>query len=121
MRPQRPDLRAVPPPPPDERPSLPVAVETGFLVYVRDPNLMPVTLALFGHVAILITGLLLAVWRSASWLAGGALLVLAAATVSLVVIELRQAGRPSRAGVVFVGTWMLGLAVAWLAERTGFL
>lgn len=115
----RPHLRPVSGPPAVER--LSDVLDRWFLVYVRDPNLFPVTLALFGHFVLLIAGLVLGAWRAASWVAGGALVALAAGTVLLLVAEARTVGWTGRTPFLLAGTWAGGLTLAWYSEQTGFL
>lgn len=119
MRSPRSHLRSVSGPPVVDR--FADGIDRWFLVYVRDLNLMPVTLALFGHFVLLIAGLALGLWRSSSWMAGGSLVVLAAATVTLAAVEVRKFGWGGRAAFLLAGTWTGGLALAWYSERTGFL
>lgn len=125
MRPPRSHIHSVPRPPgrspPTEVDRLTEAVDRWFLVYVRDLNLFPVTLALFAHVSLLITGLLLGVWRSASWVAAGSLLALAVATVVLAAVEARQFGWGGRTALLLAGTWAAAVGLAWYAEQTGIL
>jgi hypothetical protein len=112
-------LRPPPPPPATER--VADAVDRWFLQYVRDMNLLPVTLALFGHLVLLVAGLLLGVWRTGSVGAGLGLAVLGALSVGLGAVEARVVGIGGRATWIVVATWLGGVALAWYSERTDFL
>ena len=91
------------------------------LPYVRNPSLWPVLVALLGHVVIVLTPLMLAVWRVGSGLAGLGLVLLAGLTVAACGMEARALRRPGAVALSLGLTWAAAVALAWVAEETGFL
>ena len=94
----------------------PVWVRTWVLPYLGESALLPVWLAIWGHVILLLGLSMLATWR------GGSIVPLLGWTlgsVGLLAWELRLFRRPGRVGAWIVLSWIFGLGIAWLGERTG--
>lgn len=106
---------------PDSRPApgWPDWVEQWVLPYLREPVLLPVLIALLGHVVVGLSPLMLAVWRTGNPAAIAALALLSAASVGLSLFEARSQRRPGAVTLTIAGTWLASVGVAVLAERTG--
>ena len=91
------------------------------LVYVHQPNLWPVAVAILGHVVLVLTGLELIGWRTGSPLPWIALVALGALSAWLGALEIRTYGRPGGAWVALALTWLTSGALSWFSERTGIL
>lgn len=107
--------------PPDTAPSWPEWVEDWVLPYIAEPALLPVLLALLGHVVVVIAPLVLALVRTGSGYAAAGLLALAVGSAVAVRWELKVHRAPSGVTATVVGTWAVSLLAAWGADRLGVL
>jgi hypothetical protein len=110
-----------PPLPSVDPPGWPDWVERWILPYLREHVLLPVLLALLGHVVIVLAPLMLWAWRTGSGLAAVLLVALAAATTGLCAFEAVRFRRPGVVTLTLSGLWVVSAAVAWFAGRAGLL
>jgi hypothetical protein len=108
-----------PPPPPDT--AWPPFLAEWVLPYLREPALMPVLLALLGHVVVVLAPLMLAVWRVHSVEAALLLLLVAGGSVFPLRWECLDEGRPGGVSATVVLTWLASVAAAYFGDRTGVL
>lgn len=99
------------------KPALLEDFERWIVGYSDDPVLRPVVISLGGHAVIVVAPLLLAVYRSASVGAAGVLGFLLGVSAWLARVEIRQRG-PRALTAAIVGSWVLGIACAFLFEWT---
>lgn len=99
----------------------PQFVQTWVLPYIREPMLWPVLIAVLGHVVLLVALDMLAVYRSGDAGAVVMLVLMMAATIYLVVREVRIVGRPAGVSATLVLSWLASVASAVGAEYTGVL
>jgi hypothetical protein len=93
--------------------------ERWLLPFVHDSTLWPVLLVLIGHAAALLAPALLLAVRDRRLAAQGAVLVLAALTVTSVGQQVRRQRRLGALNAVILCVWLLGVALAVLADRYG--
>jgi hypothetical protein len=104
-----------------ESPRWPPWVERWVLPYVDIPALLPVLIAVMGHVVIIAALVVLAAWRSRNPLAIAAVAVLVVATVRVLIEEWRRLGRPGPLSATLAAGWVATIATVAIAVRTGFL
>jgi hypothetical protein len=105
----------------DEPSSWPPWVERWVLPYVAIPALLPVLIAVMGHVVILVALVVLEAWRSRNPFAILGVLVLLGATGRVLVEEFRRLRRPGPLTATLACSWAATVAVVALAEHYGFL
>lgn len=96
-------------------------VEGWVLPYLGEPALWPVLIALLGHVVVVLTPLMLAVWRVQSPAAALALAGALALTFWLSRVGWRIEQYPWLLAATALATWLSSFAFAVLCERTGIL
>jgi hypothetical protein len=96
-------------------------VERWVLPYVDIPALLPVLIAVMGHVVILVVLVVLEAWRSRNPFAIAAVVVLLAGTVRVVVEEWRRLRRIGPLSATLAAAWAATVGTAALAQHYGFL
>ncbi len=91
------------------------------LPYLKEPALLPVLLALLGHVVVVLAPLMLAVWRVHSGWAAVLLVVAAVGSAFPIRWEWLDEGGPRGVSAVVVLTWLVSLAAAVFGGRAGIL
>ncbi|MEZ4237895.1 MAG: hypothetical protein R3F59_17450 [Myxococcota bacterium] len=114
---QRPPLRIADPPPP----GWPDWMERWVLPYVREPALLPVLLALLGHVVVVLVPLMLGTWRTGHGAVVALLVAAVLGSVGLVGFESVRFRRPGAVTLTVLGTWAVSVGLAWFCERTGVM
>jgi len=118
---ERPNLRVAGPEDEPPRSAWPPFIAQWVLPYLKEPTLLPVTLALLGHVVVVLAPLMLMLWRVGSLWA--AVLLIAAAALSSFPIrwEWLDEGGPRGVSAVVVLTWLASVAAAVAGDHWGVL
>ena len=96
-------------------------VERWVLPYVDIPALLPVLIAVMGHIVILAALVVLEAWRSRNPFAIAAVAVLLAGTLRVLIEEWRRLGRLGPLSATLAGGWAATIATVALANHYGFL
>lgn len=96
-------------------------VEEFILPYTRIPALWPVLFAILGHVVLVFTMAMLAVWRAPSLKSGIGLAVVLLVSAIPTWLELKAIGKPGRMSFAMGLTWVVAVVIAGIALETGFL
>jgi hypothetical protein len=105
----------------DEPSRWPPWVERWILPYVDIPALLPVLIAVMGHIVILVALVVLEAWRSKNPFAIAAVVVLLAGTLRVLVEEWRRLGRLGPLSATLGAAWAATVGTVALAEHYGFL
>ncbi len=89
------------------------------LPYLQDPLLWPVTFSFFAHASVVLAPLFLHIARGFAPASLGVVGLLGLGTFRLVQAERRTNGRMGTLTWVLVATWLLGVFLAWVADRYG--
>jgi len=92
-------------------------IENGVMPYVREPMLWPVLLVVIAHVVAGIAPLLIFAVRDGSRASTATLIVLGAATLLGIGMELRGRRRPGTLSVILLATWLASVGGAFLSLR----
>jgi hypothetical protein len=96
-------------------------VERWVLPYVDIPALLPVLIAVMGHIVILAALVVLEAWRSRNPFAIVVVLALIAGTIRVLVEEWRRLRRLGPLSATLFGGWVATIGTVALAEHYGFL
>ena len=96
-------------------------VERWVLPYVDIPALLPVLIAVMGHIVILVALVVLEAWRSRNPFAIAAGVALLAGTSRVLVEEGRRLRRLGPLSATLAGGWAATIGTVMLAEHYGFL
>ena len=91
------------------------------LPYVDIPALLPVLIAVMGHIVILVALVVLEAWRSRNPFAILMVLALLAGTVRVLVEEWRRLRRLGPLSATLAGGWAATIGTVALAQHYGFL
>jgi hypothetical protein len=105
----------------DEPSSWPPWVERWILPYMAIPALLPVWIAVIGHVVLIAGLVVLEAWRSRNPFAIAGVLVLLAGTGRVLVEEWRRLRRPGPLAATLAIGWAATVALVALAARYRFL
>ena len=96
-------------------------VERWVLPYVDIPALLPVLIAVMGHIVILAALVVLEAWRSRNPFAIVAVLALVAGTIRVLFEEWRRLRRLGPLSATLAAGWAATIGTVALAEHYGFL
>lgn len=94
-------------------------VDRFILVFVHESMLWPILVVIIGHVVVFTAPALLLAMRDRRASAFAALLLLAFFSVQIVRFDLRRSGRLAALSALVSVVWVLSVAVAWVAHKTG--
>ena len=96
-------------------------VDRWIMPFFHEPTLWPVLLVVIGHAMAGLAPLMLAAVRDGSAWAEGLVFAFAALSLGVAVYEVRRRGRPGALSACMAVTWVLSVALAWVANRQGYL
>jgi hypothetical protein len=105
----------------NESSSWPPWVERWVLPYVNIPALLPVLIAVMGHIVILVALVVLEAWRSRNPFAIAATVLLLAGTVRVLFEEWRRLRRLGPLSATLAIAWLATIGTVALADHYGFL